>query len=46
MPDEESYDGIAVPDLRIDSVEWTAEQAEHIRTRSSRYAGAFDIEPE
>jgi hypothetical protein len=46
MPDEESYDGIAVPDLRIDSVEWTTEQAEHIRTRSSRYAGAFDIEPE
>jgi hypothetical protein len=46
MPDEESYDGIAVPDLRIDSVVWTAEQAEHIRTRSSRYAGAFDIEPE
>jgi hypothetical protein len=27
-------------------VEWTAGQAEHIRTRSSRYAGAFDIEPE
>jgi hypothetical protein len=32
MSDEESYDGIAVPDLRIDSVEWTAEQSEHIRT--------------
>ena len=46
MAGEETYDGIAVPDLRIDSVEWTRGQAGHIRTRSSRYAGAFDIEPE
>ncbi len=46
MAGEEAYDGIAVPDLRINSVEWTRGQAGHIRTRSSRYAGAFDIEPE
>lgn len=46
MAGEETYDGVAVPDLRIDSVEWTRGQAGHIRTRSSRYAGAFDIEPE
>lgn len=43
---EESYDGIPVADLRVDSVAWTPEQAEHIRTRSRRYPGAFDIEPE
>jgi hypothetical protein len=46
MAGEEIYEGIAVPDLRIDSVEWTRGQAEHIRTRSCRYARAFDIEPE
>ncbi len=46
MAEEETYDGIAVPDLRVDSVTWTPEQAEHVRTRSKRYPGAFDIEPE
>lgn len=40
------YDGIAVPDLPVDSVEWTDKQADHIRARSTRYPGAFDIEPE
>jgi hypothetical protein len=44
--EEETYDGIAVSELRIDSVEWSPEQAEHIRTRSRRYRGALDIEPE
>jgi hypothetical protein len=46
VSEEETYDSIAVRDLRVDSVTWTLEQAEHIRTRSSRYPGAFDIEPE
>lgn len=27
-------------------VEWDAESAEHIRTRSARYVGSTDIEPE
>jgi hypothetical protein len=44
--EEETYDGIPVSELRIDSVEWTPEQAGHIRTRSRRYPGALDIEPE
>jgi hypothetical protein len=35
-----------VPDLHVDSVRWTPEQAEHVRSRSRRYPGAFDIEPE
>ena len=46
MAEEESYDGIAIPDLRVDSVTWTAGQAEHVRTRSSRYPGAVNLEPE
>jgi hypothetical protein len=44
--EEEAYDGILVSELRIDSVEWSPEQTDHIRTRSARYPGAFDIEPE
>lgn len=43
---EETYDGIPVSELRLDSVEWSPEQADHIRTRSKRYPGALDIEPE
>jgi hypothetical protein len=43
---EEAYDGILVSELRIDPVDWSPEQSAHIRTRSARYAGAFDIEPE
>lgn len=46
MAEEETYDGIAIPDLRVDSVTWTAEQAEHVRMRSSRYPGAVNLEPE
>lgn len=46
MAEEETYDGIAIPDLRVDSVTWTAGQAEHVRTRSSRYPGAVNLEPE
>lgn len=46
MAEQETYDGIAVQDLRVDSVQWALGQAEHVRTRSSRYPGAFDIEPE
>jgi len=46
VAEEESYDGIAIPDLRVDSVTWTAGQAEHVRTRSSRYPGAVNLEPE
>lgn len=44
--EEERYDDIPVSELRVDSVEWLPEQARHIRTRSSRYLGAMDIEPE
>ena len=33
--------------LRIDSVEWTDERAEHLRTRTKRHGeGEIDIEPE
>ena len=46
MAEEETYDDIAIPDLRVDSVTWTAGQAEHVRTRSSRYPGAVNLEPE
>jgi hypothetical protein len=46
VAEEETYDGIAIPDLRVDSVLWTAGQAEHVRTRSSRYPNAADLEPE
>jgi hypothetical protein len=46
VAEEETYDGIALPDLRVDSVTWTAGQAEHVRTRSSRYPGAVNLEPE
>jgi hypothetical protein len=38
MAGEETYDGIAVPDLRIDSVAWTHGQAEHIRSSILRLA--------
>jgi hypothetical protein len=44
--EEETYDGIPVSELRLDSVEWSPAQADHIRTRSSRYPGALNIEPE
>jgi hypothetical protein len=46
VEEEEAYDGIPVSELRIDSVEWSPEQTDHIRTRSARYLDAFDIEPE
>jgi hypothetical protein len=46
VEEEQRYDGIPVSGLRVDSVEWLAEQARHVRTRSSRYQGAVDIEPE
>ena len=33
--------------LRIDSIEWTEDRADHIRTRTKRIGpGEFDIEPE
>lgn len=41
------YGGIPIRGLRIDSIEWTDERAEHIRTRTKRIGpGEFDIEPE
>jgi hypothetical protein len=43
---EDAYDGIPVSELRLDSVEWSSEQADHLQTRSKRYPGALDIEPE
>lgn len=30
----------------MDNVEWNAESADHIRTRSQRYGGVVDIEPD
>jgi hypothetical protein len=44
--EEEAYDGVPISELRIDAVEWSPAQTDHIRTRSGRYPGAFDIEPE
>jgi len=44
--EEERYDGIRISELRVDSVEWLPDQARHVRTRSARYRGAVDIEPE
>lgn len=42
-----TYRGIPLDGLRIESVEWTDEQAEHIRTRSARKGTAeFDVELE
>jgi len=29
----------------VERIEWDPESAHHIRTRSDRYAGAFDIDP-
>jgi hypothetical protein len=46
VAEEEAQDGIARADLRVDSIAWTAEQADHVRTRSSRYPGAVDLEAE
>lgn len=46
MAEEDTYDGIAIPDLRVDSVIWTTGQTEHVRTRSSRYPSAVNLEPE
>jgi hypothetical protein len=46
--EEERYDGIPVPELRIDSLEWTRERTDYIRTRSKRKGQdrEFDVEPE
>lgn len=45
---EPTYEGIPLSNLRIDSIEWSAEAAEHIRTRTRRYPDRkeFDLEPE
>lgn len=43
---EDVYDDVPISELDIDSVEWSRAQARHIRTRSARYPGAFNIEPE
>jgi len=41
------YFGIPLSELRIDALNWSAERAEHIRTRKERYGpNEFDIEPE
>lgn len=42
------YRGVPVDRLHIDSILWTEERAEHIRTRTRRYAGReeLDLEPE
>jgi hypothetical protein len=44
--EELTYDGIAILDLRVDSVTWTPGQAQHVCTRSGRYPGAVNLEPE
>ncbi|GAB3354385.1 hypothetical protein GCM10027300_21490 [Modestobacter lapidis] len=41
-----TYKGVPLEELRIDAVEWSAEAAQHIRTRSSRQPGDLDLEPE
>lgn len=46
MAEEEANDLIAIADLRVDSITWTAEQADDVRTSSSRYPGAVDLEAE
>jgi len=38
------YQGIPVGDLRIASIDWT-HRAQHIRSRSARAKGDFDVEP-
>lgn len=40
------YKGVPMEALRIDEVIWTPERAHHIRTRSQRRAGDFDVQPE
>ena len=41
------YKGIPLEELRIESVEWTEDRAEHIRSRSIRKGTAeLDVEPE
>jgi hypothetical protein len=41
------YRGVPIQGLRIDSVEWTSDRAEHIRSRRKRHGpGEFDLEPE
>src|SRR5437588_12772060 len=44
---ESLYRGVPLAELRIESVEWTEERAQHIRTRSARKETIeLDIEPE
>jgi hypothetical protein len=41
------YKGILLANLRIDSIVWSDERAEHIRTRAARKGSSeIDIEPE
>ena len=42
-----TYRGVPLDELRIESVEWTDAQAEHIRTRTTRKGSTeLNIEPE
>src|SRR2546421_12724226 len=44
---ESLYRGVPLAELRIESVEWTEERAQHIRTRSARKETIeLDVEPE
>jgi len=41
------YFGIPLERLRIESVYWSSDRSDHIRTRSERYGpNEFDVEPE
>lgn len=42
--EEESYQGIPLEEVQINSLDWK-HRAEHIRTRSERMPGDFDVEP-
>jgi hypothetical protein len=42
----DSYGGVPLEDLIIETIEWVEEVANYIRTRSQRRPGDMDIEPE
>lgn len=48
MADDRTYKGVPVSELRIDSILWSEERSEHLRTRTARYPGRneLDLEPE
>jgi hypothetical protein len=48
LPDHQTYRGVPLAQLRIESIRWTRRSAEHIRTRRRRYPDRpkeLDLEP-